>query len=129
MNLVIDVGNTLAKTAIFERGKIIHHQSFENINAGIVNDIIQRFPEINACISGSVRELPDNIRDIFPDSINSLILGADTLLPITHKYKTFDTLGAYRVAGVVAVNALYPEKDVLLIEMGTCITYVIVKPC
>jgi type III pantothenate kinase len=123
MNLVIDVGNTLVKTAIFDRGNIIEHQVHENLTADIINDVIQGFPHIDACIIGSVRELPDNILGMFPPEIEVLLLKPETDLPISHRYKTLDTLGADRIAGVVAVHALYPGKNVLLIETGTCITY------
>jgi type III pantothenate kinase len=60
---------------------------------------------------------------MFPPEIEVLLLKPETDLPISHRYKTLDTLGADRIAGVVAVHALYPGKNVLLIETGTCITY------
>ena len=123
MNLVIDVGNTLVKTAVFDRGNIIHLQSHENINPGIINDVLQGFPQIDAIIIGSVRELPENVLHFFPAGIKLILLGPDTPLPVKHKYKTFDTLGPDRIACVVAANKLYPGQDVLLVETGTCITY------
>jgi type III pantothenate kinase len=52
-----------------------------------------------------------------------MVLGPDTPLPVRHKYKTFDTLGPDRIACVVAANKLYPGKDVLLVETGSCITF------
>jgi type III pantothenate kinase len=85
--------------------------------------VFSGYPEISACIIGSVRELPEDISKIFPSEVKLLILGPLTRLPISHNYKTFDTLGVDRIAGVVAVHSLYPGKNVLLIETGTCITY------
>ena len=51
------------------------------------------------------------------------ILTAGSSLPVTLDYDTPETLGADRVAGVVAASHLYPAQNVLLIEAGTCITY------
>ena len=45
-----------------------------------------------------------------------------TNVPITVKYKTPNTLGKDRLAGVVAAAVLYPNKNVLVIDAGSCIT-------
>ena len=123
MNLAIDVGNTLVKVAVFEQEKIVHLATYSEISPGMISELLGQFVDINKCIVGSVRTLDDefikNLSAIIPLSI----LGPDTGLPVTHKYKTFDTLGADRIAGVVAANHLFPGKNILLIETGTCITY------
>ncbi len=123
MNLVIDVGNTLVKMAVFDRENIIHHNTFSDIQAETINKTLEQFPDITGCIIGSVRKLPLGLVDNISARISPHILGPETKLPITHQYKTFDTLGADRIAGVVAARHLYPGKRVLLIETGTCITY------
>ena len=51
------------------------------------------------------------------------MLTAASSLPVTLDYDTPETLGADRIAGVVAASHLYPGQNVLLIEAGTCITY------
>jgi len=52
-----------------------------------------------------------------------LELDTSTLLPITLNYKTLETLGKDRIALAVAAAQLYPHKNVLIIDAGTCITY------
>jgi len=123
MNLVIDIGNTLVKMAVFDRREIIHHNTFSDIHLDEINATLSQFPDIDACIIGSVRKLPENLQDGLRKNISFHILDPESKLPITHEYRTFETLGADRIAGVVAANHLYPEKNVLLIETGTCITY------
>ena len=123
MNLVIDIGNTLVKMAIFERQEIIHHSNYPEINISAIHKLKKDFPEIKKCIIGSVRTISAELRNEIHEAVDTLILEPGTRIPITHDYKTFETLGADRIAGVVAVNNMFPGKDALLIETGTCITY------
>jgi type III pantothenate kinase len=123
MNLVIDVGNTLVKMAVFNRLEIIHHSSHPDLDINTIQKLIADFPEIRKCIVGSVRTILPGSAEKIRNIIDTLILEPGTRLPITHKYKTFETLGIDRIAGVVAANNMFPGKNVLLIETGTCITY------
>ncbi len=123
MNLVIDVGNTLVKMAIFDQDKIIQIRTHASLDPAAINSTLKQFPATKACIIGSVRDLPDNIREQISIPIPLHILDYKTKLPIKHRYTTFNTLGVDRIAGVVAANHLFPGKNILLIEAGTCITY------
>ena len=67
MNLVIDVGNTLVKIAVFDRGQIISIDSYNDINEDVVNDLLDKFPGVKACIVGSVRDLSINLKSILPE--------------------------------------------------------------
>ncbi len=44
-------------------------------------------------------------------------------LPIKNLYKTPKTLGMDRLAGVMGAQAMYPGKNVLVMDLGTCIKY------
>ena len=123
MNLVIDVGNTLVKIAVFDRGQIISIDSYNDINEDVVNDLLNKFHDIKACIVGSVRDLSIDLKSTLPEKIRCLFLGPETPLPIKHEYTSIETLGADRIAAVVATNKAYPGKNLLVIEAGTCITY------
>ena len=123
MNLVIDVGNTLVKLAVFKQEKIVHLATFPDLETNTVRRTLNQFKDIKRCIVGSVRSLNTEVINELATIIPLTILGPDTSLPVTHNYKTFDTLGADRIAGVVASNHLFPGRNILLIETGTCITY------
>jgi len=123
MNLIIDVGNTLVKMAVFKRDEIIHRHTSADIDSAAISLILKQFSEINACIIGSVRDLPEGLHEMFPASITLTVMGSETKLPLRHQYKTFKTLGVDRMAGAVAASGLYPGKNILLIMAGTCITY------
>jgi len=123
MNLVIDAGNTRVKTAVFSSGEIIHLDSSPDIDPLYIQDALNKYPGIEKCMIGSVRTLPSEVLAGIKAVVPTTILEPGTRLPITHAYKTFETIGADRIAGVVAVNEMYPDKNVLLIEAGSCITY------
>jgi len=123
MNLVIDVGNTLIKAAVFDRGKIVHINRYARIGSDDITKILRLYPDIQACILGSVRDNQEGFGTMLPKNIPFYILSPEIPLPIRHQYKTFKTLGADRIAAVVAANHMYPSKNILVIEAGTCITY------
>ena len=50
-------------------------------------------------------------------------LDHDTTLPYQVAYKTPETLGRDRIAGVAAARCEFEDLNVLIIDAGTCITY------
>jgi type III pantothenate kinase len=52
-----------------------------------------------------------------------IFLNAGTPIPIKNQYKTPETLGNDRLANAVGATIIFPEKNVLIIDMGTCIKY------
>lgn len=123
MNLIIDIGNTTAKVAVFDGCEMVEiltesNQSLNCLDAlrskycirqGIVATVIDLNEQVLACLAA----LP------FP----LLWLNHETPLPVVNLYETPETLGYDRIAAVVGANERYPHKDVLVIDAGTCITY------
>ncbi len=50
-------------------------------------------------------------------------LDYDTPLPINNKYSSKQTLGRDRIAAVVGASKIFPGRNILVIDAGTCITY------
>jgi type III pantothenate kinase len=48
---------------------------------------------------------------------------SQTATPLTINYKTPETLGPDRLAASIGATILFPNKNVLVVNMGTCITY------
>lgn len=55
--------------------------------------------------------------------MNFIEIERDFLFPFINKYSTPDTLGIDRMVLVSGASILYPQKNVLIIDAGTCITY------
>ncbi|RNC84134.1 MAG: type III pantothenate kinase [Winogradskyella sp.] len=124
MNLIIDVGNTFVKFAVFEHNTLIHKESFtlEEFKKRF-KSIKKKFPRLLSCIVSSVGRLKkDEVNAIVKD-LNLLVLNSDTKVPFKNTYKTPKTLGVDRLALVSASILNYSNNNVLIIDAGTCITY------
>ena len=117
MNLVIDIGNTLVKYAVFLGNEIIELKKMEIENEALIKNLLSEY-KIKSIIISSVRKERD-----WNFNIRTIVLSEKTKLPITLQYKTPQTLGNDRIANVVAVTSLYKNKNILVIDAGTCITF------
>ncbi|MDO4163495.1 MAG: type III pantothenate kinase [Bacteroides sp.] len=123
MNLVIDIGNTVAKLAVFEEGELLEVVYDDNTTLEQLPTLCAR----HACDCGIVATVIDLSEQAagqlarldFP----LLRLDAHTPLPIENLYETPETLGYDRIAAVVGAYDRFPGHDLLVIDAGTCITY------
>ncbi|MFI5219749.1 MAG: type III pantothenate kinase [Bacteroidia bacterium] len=124
MNLVIDIGNTLAKIAVFKNKKL---QSVVKTESASFKKKLGRElgrPEIKSVILSSViRTKPDLIRLIKTKPLFFIRLSHLTPMPIKIKYNTPHTLGNDRIANAVAACNLFPGKNILVIDTGTCLKF------
>ncbi len=123
MNLIVDVGNTLSKVAVFQQDELIEKYVIE------IKEISEKIKEIFtrtrvgavivSKVSAAEFSLPQNLRK----NTRILTLGPKTKLPFENLYATPLTLGDDRKALVAAAVKKYPQENVLVIDAGTCITY------
>ena len=121
-NLVIDIGNTFTKIAVFKLDELLAVEQFEEVDTNWLNELLNRY-EVNRAIVSSVKKdvepwltsLETNIRLIY---FNSAITGG-----IQNHYLTPGTLGTDRLAAVIGASHVYPGQNSLVISGGTCITY------
>lgn len=125
MNLVLDFGNTRAKVAKVKQGEIVALEAFnydQQESLAQFIDLNHRYDGIIvASVKGIETPLIKNIIDSIPQK--PLILSHNTPIPITNSYQTPETLGLDRLAAVVGANNIYPNQNVLVIDIGTAITY------
>ena len=123
MNLIIDIGNSVAKLAIFDKGELVEVFRGSNHSLDCLPMLCSRYP-LKRGIIASVITLSNTIRrQLGRLPFNIIELSHETPVPITNLYKTPQTLGMDRLAAVVAANWLKPGHDVLVIDAGTCVTY------
>jgi type III pantothenate kinase len=124
MNLIIDVGNTLVKFAVFQHDTIVEKKSVKvEETLKMFEKIIKEHTSINKAIVSSVVKLDTSVYDIINEKIDLLTVNSDTKFPFKNHYKTPHTLGVDRIALVSASVKHYPNTNVLIIDAGTCITY------
>lgn len=122
MNLIIDIGNTLSKVAIADGKEVRFFQSFHELDIDDLMPIINDFkPE--RCIVSAVGKIPVNTLVWLRQNLPVHIAGANTIIPLKNEYSTPETLGFDRLALAVGANYLFPNRNVLVIDTGTAITY------
>lgn len=123
MNLIIDIGNSLIKTAVFNQNEILEKNSF--LNKEFSNNLILILKKYNIdhTILSSVGKLSKNQIKVVQDLFTPLVLSITTKLPFVNKYETPETLGVDRIALVAAAVNKFPSKNVLIIDAGSCVTF------
>ncbi len=128
MNLAVDIGNTLVKFAVAERGQILDIFKTETPTVSFVEDIFREYPDIDAAIVACLKpehrspELEAIGRCLEGRVARYVELDHTTPVPVINKYKTPETLGLDRLAAAVGAAALYPGQDALVFDVGTAIT-------
>ena len=124
MNLIIDVGNSFVKMAVFQADELIEKVTVSPEDFEINFDqLLEKHHKVTKCIVSSVGLLSKMELENIKKRLDVLLLSANILLPFTNLYKTPNTLGVDRMALVSAAVKNYPNKNVLIIDAGTCITY------
>lgn len=121
-NMIIDIGNTRMKVALYVRNQLDGVLTFSNRAHRQVADLVENTQAEHGIIS-NVTNLPRPLSDVFHENLSIIELNGTTPLPIKLEYKTLDTLGSDRIANAVGAYKNYPNKNVLIIDFGTCIKY------
>jgi type III pantothenate kinase len=124
MNLIIDIGNTRIKLATFLGNEIIDDVAASRDQETILMNYLEADRKHTKCIIASVSEIPGwLISYLTTTGIKPLLLNSSTPLPFTNNYLSKESLGYDRIAAVAGAVHLYPNKNVLIIDAGTAITY------
>ncbi len=120
MEFSIDLGNTSYKVGGFEGSDLVLLKSFKSEEA-LVSFINGEMPE--KLIIASVSQDAIATMANFHADITCLALDVHTPLPLEKQYHTPETLGVDRIAAAVGAWSLYQNKNILVVDLGTCITY------
>ncbi len=127
MNLIADIGNSYTKLAVFDNGKIIDFYRFSEKDLKPFIRNIQAFKEkyknIESIIISSVRkENAEFKRSVQAVSRHCVFFDEKTPIPVKNLYKTPETLGKDRLAGIIAAQHIYPFSNIVHIDCGTALT-------
>ena len=123
MRLCIDWGNTRVKAAVFEEDNLLKEYNFSEEEA--LTQLVRILEEYQpkAAILSSVTNHPPELKVLLQEYTQLLVLSSQTSLPIMNAYHSPETLGADRLALAVGANSTFPDRDNLVISVGTAITY------
>ena len=123
MNLVIDIGNTQIKVAVFDQAILIFKERFhsEELISRMLT-ICEQYNIENSIIS-HVSDLKKSVLSELHELLELIELNYTTKLPFNNRYLTPKTLGVDRIALAAGASAQFPNNNVLVIDAGSCITY------
>ncbi|MFY7787430.1 MAG: type III pantothenate kinase [Thermoflexibacteraceae bacterium] len=120
MKLLIDIGNTFVKIGFFENnllGKVAERLTMSAAIALLKNTT----PE--TVVLCDVANKAAELLPYLPQNSAVQQLSYQTKVPIQNLYETPQTLGMDRLAAVLGAYHLFPNKNCLVIDAGSCITY------
>ncbi|MFM8431221.1 MAG: type III pantothenate kinase [Bacteroidota bacterium] len=121
-HIVIDRGNTRTKIGVYSGNRLVKVLTGSRFSTANLRDLISRF-EPEAVLLSAVAKIPVSWRKLFSTRTHLVVLDNNTPIPIKNRYSTPATLGTDRIAAAVAGQHMYPEKNVLVVDVGTCIKY------
>jgi type III pantothenate kinase len=122
VNLVVDIGNTFTKIAVFAQDELLHTEQHSSPGAGIFLSLIDQY-KIKRAIISSVKKEVEDWRAVINEKIDLQYFNIQMTAGISNQYKTPHTLGLDRLAACIGAKKLYPGKGCLVIDAGTAVTY------
>jgi len=123
MQLVIDIGNSVCKAAVFEQNALLDKYSSKNFSDKFFTDILKKYTSIKTAIYSTVRDKNEELIKILNDkAIVTYFFDEKIKLPIEILYKSRETLGTDRIAAAAGAYELYKGNNILIIDLGTAIT-------
>lgn len=124
MNLIIDVGNSFIKMAVFQEDKLLKKEIL------LKNKFSEKFEKLehfalkfdNVIVSDVANSIAARLKKI-EKKYPVFHLSPELKLPFNNKYATPETLGKDRIALIAAASKYYQNKNVLVIDVGTCLTF------
>ncbi|RTZ01463.1 type III pantothenate kinase [Flavobacterium sp. RSP49] len=124
MILVVDVGNTRIKAAVFEGAMLLEVFIFSQIELEKnIKNILKNFKKTTDLVVSSVGDLGKQPFLAFDKEIKVHFISNKDSFPFQNKYATPQTLGIDRMVLAAGATLRYPDQNRLVIDAGTCITY------
>ena len=121
-NLVIDIGNTYSKIAVFEQKELINFLQLEKLEEKDLLKLITEYQIENSTVSSVSNEI-NHIEILLKERTHYKRFSTKIMGNIKSYYESPATLGLDRWAKVIAAHCLHRGNNTLMIDAGTCITY------
>ncbi len=120
MNITVDYGNTTAKVGLFEEEHLQRKLLFQD--PGELQSFLESTPAENIIVS-SVSHPAEEVLSWSVATGKKISLSYRLPLPVKILYTTPQTLGVDRIAAVCGALEIFPHRNCLVIDAGTCVTY------
>ena len=124
MNLCIDQGNSRTKVALMtDEGKMMKHLIYKSFSSADVERLFDLYDITDSIISSVVDIEAAVVNTLARRSQHFVLFDHMTPVPIVNRYDTPQTLGQDRLAAAVGASNLCPNENLLIIDVGSAITY------
>ena len=120
--LCFDFGNTRMKCAVFVDGKFLEEQVLADDKEETISTLIDQYHPDRSILSSVIDHNPA-MEALLRQKTSFHKLDHHSRVPITTPVGKPETIGADRLALVVAAVTLFPGKNNLVIGLGSAITY------
>jgi type III pantothenate kinase len=124
MILVVDVGNTRIKAAVFEDATFFEIFVFSKIELRKnIENILEKFRNVTDLVISSVGDVEKQSFLDFDKVLKVHFVSHEDSFPFRNCYATPKTLGIDRMVLAAGATLQFPNQNRLVIDAGTCITY------
>ena len=127
MNLIIEQGNSATKVAVFSQRQMMFSSVYNIFSDSDLFQLFNQYPLKNGIWSTVIDANKELITCLGNRLERFFFFDENVRIPIDVRYQTPETLGRDRIAIAVGANFLQPQKDILIIDAGTAITYEVVE--
>jgi len=120
--LCFDLGNSRLKCAVFSNDSLQEVIVLEDLSINTIHTILQTYQPSHSILS-SVINGTEELEAALAQNTKFHKLGYESKLPFVSPVAKPQTIGADRLAICAAAVDIYPNQHVLVIVLGTCITY------
>jgi type III pantothenate kinase len=122
MLLALDIGNTRTKIGLFQGEKLVEKRVWAHDSPAEWATFLEQ-TKAEKAIFCSVAEPNEALENALRTRFDTWELTHETPLPFRNAYRTPHTLGKDRLAASAGAQALFPGKNCLVVDCGTCIKY------
>ncbi len=124
INLLIDRGNSFCKVATAKNGVISPIAIYPHLTQEVLECYFRNKDRSVSAIYSQVGESSEHSIHFLEKHTSTFVrLNSQTPVPLTDILYDREKLGSDRLALVVGASYLYPQKAMLIIDIGTAITY------
>ncbi len=120
--LCFDFGNTRLKCAVFNGQELTEMLVLENDSAATGSNLVHQYQPQKVILSSVIHHNPE-FETAIAQGVSFHKLGHTSRLPFSIPVGKPETVGADRLAICAAATFLFPQKNNLVIALGSCITY------
>lgn len=122
LTLCFDFGNTRLKCGVFHGDELLQIITLENDSEAVISELIRKYRPEKSLLSSVINHNPV-MEQLLKDATRFHKLDHSSRVPITTPVSKPQTIGADRLAMMVAATSLFPGRNNLVIGLGTAITY------